>query len=195
MDSNDQQYLDRVLEVTRRYVSTSVKMSNDMHEYQNSLELEKIFDPSVLLNPVERSQFRDKLKKLVAMFDGYKKYYQTYVVNLTRDMLVIHSELPPEQQKEVTERFMASVQARISEQSCFYTLRQRWVDAVYALLDLMDSSKDCYFDGQSYCFDKDTDIERFNTIMQEINDVSEMEQKIQQARMERVGKNMNILGS
>lgn len=195
MDSNGQQYLERVMEVVKSYVSAAAKMSMDLHEYQNSLELEKIFDPSVLLNPDERSQSRDKLKKLGVMFDEYKKYYQTYVVNLTRDMLAIQSELSPEQQKEITERLMASVQARISEQSYFYTLRQRWVAAVYALLDLMDASKDCYFDGQAYCFDNDTDIDKFNSVMQEINEVSEIEQKIQQARMERVGRNMSVLGS
>lgn len=72
--NSEQKYIDEVLATVNRYIKYAAEMSKEFTTYQDSLALEKIFDPRVLIDSVQRTTARKKVESLIAMFNKYKNF-------------------------------------------------------------------------------------------------------------------------
>ena len=195
MDSLMRQYSAHVMEVTAAYVTTAASWSCELAEYQNSLDLEGILDPMVLLSGNERQAAKDKVDCIARALEQHKQLYQGFMVNYNRDVLACASALPEAEKAAIREPMVAKLQDHLSEQAYFYQLRERWIAAVRGLIAIFDShGKRIRFDGEQFLFDDNDEFDHFIGLLSEIDEVATTEAVLMEARALRMKDRAGVLG-
>lgn len=195
MDSLMRQYSAHVMEVTAAYVTTAASWSCELAEYQNSLDLEGIFDPMVLLSGNERQAAKDKVDCIARALEQHKQLYQGFMVNYNRDVLACASALPEAEKAAIREPMVAKLQDHLSEQAYFYQLRERWIAAVRGLITIFDTHGNrIRFDGEQFLFDDNDELDHFIGLLAEIDEVATTEAVLMEASALRMKERAGVLG-
>ncbi|MGB7930688.1 MAG: hypothetical protein WCH04_00430 [Gammaproteobacteria bacterium] len=195
MDSLMRQYSAHVMEVTAAYVTTAASWSCELAEYQNSLDLEGILDPMVLLSGNERQAAKDKVDCIARALEQHKQLYQSFMVNYNRDVLACASALPEAEKAAIREPMIARLQDHLSEQAYFYQLRERWIAAVRSLIVIFDTpDQRIRFDGEQFLFEDDNELDHFIGLLTEIDEVAATEAVLMEARVLRMKDRAGVLG-
>lgn len=195
MDSLMRQYSAHVMEVTAAYVTTAASWVSELAEYQNSLDLEGIFNPQVLLSGNERQAARNKVDCAARALEKHKQLYQGFLVNYNRDVLACSSALPEAEKAVIRESMGAKLQDHLNEQAYFYQLRERWITAVRGLITIFDThGKRIRFDGEQFLFDDDDELDHFIGLLSEIDEVATTEAVLMEARALRMKDRARYLG-
>jgi len=195
MDSLMRQYSAQVMEVTAAYVTTAASWVSELTEYQNSLDLENIFNPQVLLSGNERQAARNKVDCVARALEKHKQLYQSFMVNYNRDVLACASVLPEAEEAEIREPMVAKLQDHMNEQAYFYQLRERWIAAVRGLIAIFDThGRRIRFDGEQFLFDDNDELDHFIGLLSEIDEVAATEAVLMEARALRMKDRAGYLG-
>ncbi len=195
MDSLTRQYSAHVMEVTAAYVTTAAGWSSDLAEQQNSLDLEGIFDPKVLLSGDKRQAAKNKVDCVARLLEQHKQLYQSFMVNYNRDVLACASALPEAEKAAIREPMIARLQDHLSEQAYFYQLRERWIAAVRSLIAIFDTpDQRIRFDGEQFLFEDDNELDHFTGLLTEIDEVAATEAVLMEARVLRMQDRAGVLG-
>jgi hypothetical protein len=195
MDSLTRQYSAHVMEVTAAYVTTAAGWPSELAEYQNSLDLEGIFDPQVLLSGDERQAAKYKVDCVARRLEQHKQRYRSVMVNYNRDVLACASALPDAEKAAIREPMIARLQDHLSEQAYFYQLRERWVTAVRGLIAIFDSpDQRIRFDGEQFLFEDNDELDHFIGLLTEIDEVAATEAVLMEARVLRMKDRAGIPG-
>jgi hypothetical protein len=195
MDSLMRQYYAHVMEVTAAYVTTAASWSSELAEYQNSLDLEGIFDPMVLLSGNERQAAKNKVDCVARALEQHKQLYQGFMVNYNRDVLACASALPEAEKAVIREPMVAKLQDHLSEQAYFCQLRERWIAAVRGLITIFDTHGNrIRFDGEQFLFDDNDELDHFIGLLAEIDEVATTEAVLMEASALRMKERAGILG-
>jgi hypothetical protein len=183
------------MEVTTAYVTTATSWVSELAEYQNSLDLEGIFNPQVLLSGNERQAARNKIDCVARALEKHKQLYQGFMVNYNRDVLACASALPEAEKATIREPMIARLQDHLSEQAYFYQLRERWIAAVRGLIAIFDThGKRIHFDGEQFLFDDNDELDHFIALLTEIDEVAATEAVLMEARALRMKERAGVLG-
>jgi hypothetical protein len=195
MDSLMEQYTTQVMRVTATYITLGARWTNDLVQYQNSLDLGGIFHPQVFLSDIKRQEAKEKLDCIAKALEEHKKLYQTMMVNYNRDLLACASSLPEVNKAAIRETMIAKVQDHLREQAYFYELREHWIGAVRSLLAIFDNpNRRVHFDGEQFLFEDDDELEYFNRLAAEIDQVAAQEAALMEARLARMKGQGGVLG-
>jgi hypothetical protein len=195
MDSLMRQYSAHVMEVTAAYVTTASSWVSELAEYQNSLDLESIFNPQVLLSGNERQAARNKVDCVASALEKHKQLYESFMVNYNRDVLACASTLPEAEKASIREPMVAKLQDHLSEQAHFYQLRERWIGAVRGLIAIFDTHGNrIRFDGEQFLFDDNDELDHFIGLLTEIDEVVATEAVLMEARALRMMERAGVFG-
>jgi hypothetical protein len=195
MNSLTRQYSAHVMEVTAAYMTTAAGWSSDLAEQQNSLDLEGILDPKVLLSGDERQAAKNKVDCVARLLEQHKRLYQSFMVNYNRDVLACASALPEAEKAAIREPMIARLQDHLSEQAYFYQLRERWIAAVRSLIAIFDTpDQRIRFDGEQFLFEDDNELDHFIGLLIEIDEVAATEAVLVEARVLRMKDRAGVLG-
>jgi len=195
MDSLMRQYSAYVMEVTAAYVTTAARWFSELADYQNSLDLEGIFNPQVLLSGNARQAARNKIDCVAGALEKHKQLYRSVLINYNRDVLACASALPEAEKAAIREPMVAKLQDHMSEQAYFYQLRERWIVAVRGLIAIFDThGKRIRFDGEQFLFDDNDELDHFIDLLTEIDEVAATEAVLMEARALRMRERAGVLG-
>ena len=195
MDSLMRHYSAQVMKVTAAYVATAASWVSELAEYQNSLDLEGIFNPQVLLSGNERQAARNKVDCVARALEKHKQLHQGLLVNYNRDVLACASVLPEAEKAAIREPMVAKLQDHMSEQMYFYQLRERWIEAVRGLIAIFDTHGKCIrFDGEQFLFEDNGEFDHFIGLLSEIDEVAATEAILMEARALRMKERAGFLG-
>ena len=195
MDSLRRHYSAQVMEVTVSYVTNAARWTNDLTEFQNSLDLAGIFDPRVLLSGDERQAAKDKVDSVARALEHQKKLSHRMMVDFHRDVLSCHSSLPEADQATIREPMIALLRDHLQEQAYFYQLRERWIAAVRSLIAIFDTPEQrVHFDGEQFLFEDNEERDRFIGLLTEIDEVAATEAALMEARVIRMNDRAGVLG-
>jgi hypothetical protein len=195
MDSLMRQYSAHVMEVTAAYVMTAASWVSELAEYQDSLDLEGIFNPQVLLSGNGRQAARNKVDCVASALEKHKQLYQGFLVSYNRDVLACSSALPEAEKAAIRESMGAKLQDHLNEQAYFYQLRERWITAVRGLITIFDThGKRIRFDGEQFLFDDDEELDHFIGLLSEIDEVATTEAVLMEGRALRMKDRARYLG-
>ena len=195
MDSLMRQYSAQVMQVTAAYVTTAASWVSELTEYQNSLDLENIFNPQVLLSDNERQAARNKVDCVAMELKKHQQLYQSFMVNYNRDLLACASALPEAEKAAIKEPMVEKLQDHLNEQAYFYQLRERWIAAVRGLIAIFDTHGNrIRFDGEQFLFEDNDELDRFIGLLTEIDEVAATEAVLMEARALRMKDRAGYLG-
>jgi len=195
MDSLMRQYSAQVMQVTAAYVTTAASWVSELTEYQNSLDLENIFNPQVLLSDNERQAARNKVDCVAMELKKHQQLYQGFMVKYNRDLLACASALPEAEKAAIKEPMVEKLQDHLNEQAYFYQLRERWIAAVRGLIAIFDTHGNrIRFDGEQFLFEDNDELDRFICLLTEIDEVAATEAVLMEARALRMKDRAGYLG-
>jgi hypothetical protein len=195
MDSLTRQYSAQVMQVTAAYVTTAASWVSELTEYQNSLDLENIFNPQVLLSDNERQAARNKVDCVAMELKKHQQLYRNFMVNYNRDLLACASTLSEAEKAAIKEPMVEKLQDHLNEQAYFYQLRERWIAAVRGLIAIFDTHGNrIRFDGEQFLFEDNDELDRFIGLLTEIDEVAATEAVLMEARALRMKDRAGYLG-
>ena len=195
MNSLTRQYSAQVMQVTAAYVTTAASWVSELTEYQNSLDLENIFNPQVLLSDNERQAARNKVDCVAMELKKHQQLYQGFMVKYNRDLLACASALPEAEKAAIKEPMVEKLQDHLNEQAYFYQLRERWIAAVRGLIAIFDTHGNrIRFDGEQFLFEDNDELDHFIGLLTEIDEVAATEAVLMEARALRMKDRAGYLG-
>ena len=195
MDSLMRHYSAQVMQVTAAYVTTAASWVSELTEYQNSLDLENIFNPQVLLSDNERQAARNKVDCVAMELKKHQQLYRSFMVNYNRDLLACASTLSEAEKAAIKEPMVEKLQDHLNEQAYFYQLRERWIAAVRGLIAIFDTHGNrIRFDGEQFLFEDNDELDRFIGLLTEIDEVAATEAVLMEARALRMKDRAGYLG-
>lgn len=195
MDSLMRQYSAQVMQVTAAYVTTAASWVSELTEYQNSLDLENIFNPQVLLSDNGRQAARNKVDCVAMELKKHQQIYRSFMVNYNRDLLACASTLSEAEKAAIKEPMVEKLQDHLNEQAYFYQLRERWIAAVRGLIAIFDTHGNrIRFDGEQFLFQDNDELDRFINLLTEIDEVAATEAVLMEARALRMKDRAGYLG-
>ena len=195
MDSLMRQYSAQVMQVTAAYVTTAASWVSELTEYQNSLDLENIFNPQVLLSDNGRQAARNKVDCVAMELKKHQQIYRSFMVNYNRDLLACASTLSEAEKAAIKEPMVEKLQDHLNEQAYFYQLRERWIAAVRGLIAIFDTHGNrIRFDGEQFLFEDNDELDRFIGLLTEIDEVAATEAVLMEARALRMKDRAGYLG-
>jgi hypothetical protein len=195
MDALMRQYHAHVMEVTAAYVTTAARWSSELAEQQNALDVADIFDPQVLLSGAARQAAKAKVDGLARALEHQKKRHQGIMVDYHRDVLSCASSLSEADKAAIRAPLTAKLQDHLKEQAYFYQLRERWIAAVRNLLAFFDTpDQRVNFDGEQFLFEDADELEFFNGLLAEIDEVAATEAALMEARVLRMEDQAGVSG-
>jgi len=195
MDSLMRHYSAQVMQVTAAYVTTAASWVSELTEYQNSLDLENIFNPQVLLSDNERQAARNKVDCVAMELKKHQQLYRNFMVNYNRDLLACASTLSEAEKAAIKEPMVEKLQDHLNEQAYFYQLRERWIAAVRGLIAIFDTHGNrIRFDGEQFLFVDNDELDRFIGLLTEIDEVAATEAVLMEARALRMKDRAGYLG-
>jgi len=195
MNSLMRQYSAQVMQVTAAYVTTAASWVSELTEYQNSLDLENIFNPQVLLSDNGRQAARNKVDCVAMALKKHQQLYQGFMVKYNRDLLACASTLSEAEKAAIKEPMVEKLQDHLNEQAYFYQLRERWIAAVRGLIAIFDTHGNrIRFDGEQFLFEDNDELDRFIGLLTEIDEVAATEAVLMEARALRMKDRAGYLG-
>ncbi|MNF59275.1 hypothetical protein D3C84_408610 [compost metagenome] len=188
-------YADKLLETTARYGKYAAEALQEFNAAQERLGLSAVIDLEKLIQPEARALAKHKLADLEKIVEAYKKIYEKYIISISKELLAATALLPESERASERESLATKIQEQIDEQSRFYSVRARWIEAACNLSALVESYEGSIFveDGELVCSD-DNALEDISSAFEVIDTCALVESEIIRARVARMASGLGFLG-
>jgi hypothetical protein len=166
------------------------------NQAQSQLDLARVLDEDRLTSVEGAAQSRKTVAELSALTAQHKEMFSRYLTGATAQLLAAASQITEERRAEFIQGLMASINSNLVAQAKFYEGRERWITAVSLALDLADQHQGdiCLEDG-TLVFASDDLLEKFQSLVAEMDQVREEEIALFQERQARIAAAAARLGS
>lgn len=161
---------------------------------QHALQLHEILDPNNLVLKSFRVDTFRRLDALESLLAEHKQFYSSSVVSFNKDLLNVMSETGELDFQHFLESNASQVETKVHEQAKFFHARQVWIDSARTLIQILDDHEDLYvFDGDTFQFEDDELLERFQDCIDRMDESAKFEKEFVQSRKASVISGLNRL--
>lgn len=194
--STHKAYTDQLIEITARHGKYAAEALQEFNAAQERLGLAAVIDLEKLIHPEFRALAKNKLAELEEVVAVYKRFYESYIVSMNKEFLAATALLSGPERASETASLASKIQEQIDEQSRFYSIRARWIDAAYKLSVLVEINEASIFveDGELVCSD-DNALEDISAVLEVIDGCAQVESEIMRVRVARIASGLGLFGA
>lgn len=185
----------KIIEIATRYLMVSVQANQAYQTQQKALELDLVLTQQRLQTPQGTAVSLAVLAQLVRLTQVHKAAFQTVLLASSGDIAAVTAELPKELRERYNAQFLGSTQWQLDAQSRFYANREHWITTAVEICTLIESRRHtCTFGEHGVDFHDADDFDRFDQLMERLNDAHYSETQAYAVRMERMRASLEVLG-
>jgi hypothetical protein len=176
----------KLAEVARRYASVGMQAARAFNEEQATLGLDLVLGHSRLSSDTGTQTSLLALQRLRELTAAHKEAYSRVVLAAASEFTAVLADLPIDVRQERENGIVASINWQLAAQSAFYANRERWADAAEGLCRLIDAERaGCTFTEDAVNFACDSHLERFEALLEVIEQTHQIEVATAQERLTR----------
>jgi hypothetical protein len=186
----------RFIEIAKRSAIVGMHAAQAYNTEQAKLQLELVLSPQRLASEEGTRLSLASLEQLTALTRAHRAAFEHVVLSSASELAGALAELPANLQEEYRTGLVRTVNWHLAAQGNFYKNRERWIVAARELCELIDGRRDTatFRDDGAVTFADDTDFERFESLMEVIEEVHQSEVEDMKERLERLAKSASVLG-
>ncbi len=182
------------VDIVKKYINISVKLSDELSQLQLSLNLESIFFAESLASDSVRRESLEKVKKMRDLSELHKDTYSRLLVQFEEEVLSSLDSLSESESVELIKNHKIKLQKKIDEQYEFYKCRDGWIKSTEELLLFLEDNKGEYELVGDTLLLSDKIFDSYIYIDSRIKEYANKERKIGEARKRRMFMNSQNLG-
>lgn len=177
----------KVIQLARQLGAVGQQAANAYNQAQASLPLDDLLTPDRLMSVEGRRSGFGILASMTQLNEAHQKMFGQLMPAAMGQMAAAVAELPPERLREYEEGLITSVNRQLASQAEFYRNRERWIAAMHAIFTLFDvTHEDIRFADGKLLFDDDDALDRFNQLLETVEEVHQTEVKTMNERVSRL---------
>lgn len=186
----------KFIEIAKRSAIVGMHAAQAYHAEQAKLQLELVLSPGRLVSPEGTQLSLAALEQLAALTSAHRAAFEHVVLSASSELAGALGDLPTNLQEEYRTGLVRSVNWQLAAQGSFYRNRERWIVAAREICELVDGRRDTssFSDDGMVSFADDADFERFQSLMEVIEEVHQSEVESMNERMDRLAKSASVLG-
>lgn len=186
----------KFIEIAKRSAIVGMHAAQAYNAQQSKLQLELVLSPDRLSTEDGTRLSLAALEQLTALTAAHKAAFEHMVLASASELTAALADLPQSQQEEYRTGLVSSINWHLAAQASFYKHRERWIVAARELCELVDGRRATATFGDDGCvsFADDADVERFQLLMEVIEEVHQTEVESMNERLDRLAKAATVLG-
>jgi hypothetical protein len=184
----------RITAVRQIFLPIAVRISNEYNARKAGLGLCSVLSEAAIGSTHSIAAYRRKLAQLRDIAATHKKEFETFLIELTRQILTALDQLPPHVVKRETELLQSDLQQRMNEMALYFDSTERWINAASAFFDTIEPhcNSIVFEPGRTVFADSDL-LAQCRPLLSEIQKAHTDQAALVQLRLQRLAKERELL--
>jgi hypothetical protein len=184
-----------LIDTAKRYTAICVQVSQAYTAEQAKLKLDQILTFGRLSSLAGTRVSLEALDQLSTLTSAHKAAMEKIFLSGTTDLTAAMADLPESLQARYREGILKSLHGHLAAQSQFYENRGKWINAARNLCKLVDTQREsARFEAETIVFEKETDQERFETLLGTVEEFHSKEVALMKQVLDRFNQSTSLLG-